>query len=165
MTLSPWFSPARNLIFGALGISPHSQASLSTRRKARKVLFIVLISHSCICLNAAKSAACSVPIPSSFALASFLYDFSALIPKRYQRYVLGAGFSNVAFAHGSMRFRQNSSKVGTVFFSRIPTSPLANDVRCAASICRATLSLPCLVDSRTVLPFHMNLYQYISPRL
>lgn len=32
-------------------------------------------------------------------------------------------------------------------------------------LARATLSLPCFVDSRIERPFHMNLYQYTSPRL
>ena len=41
------------------------------------------------------------------------------------------------------------ARVGTGFFSRIPDFAFGSDVRCAASICRATLSLPCFVDSRT----------------
>src|ERR1700736_485117 len=82
------------------------------------------------------------------------------MPVRYQVQFFGHSRSNLALAHGSTRSEQNSLNVGTVLFSRIPTSPFARDVRCAASICRATLSLPCLVDSRMSFPCHMNLYQY-----
>ncbi len=35
----------------------------------------------------------------------------------------------------------------------------------AASIFRATLSFPCLVDSRISFPRHMNRYQYVLLRL
>src|SRR5208283_6078927 len=64
------------------------------------------------------------------------------------------------FTKETKSFLRKSASVGAAFFSRMPTSPLANDVRCAASIWRATLSLPCFVDSRTSFPCHMNLYQY-----
>jgi hypothetical protein len=84
---------------------------------------------------------------------------SARIPVRYQSQFFRHDFSKVAFAHGSIRPVQNSVSVGMIFRSRMPTSPFAREVRCAASICRATLSLPCLVDSRTSFPCHMNLYQ------
>src|SRR5438045_2163221 len=82
------------------------------------------------------------------------------MPVRYHVQFLRQVVSNLAFAQGSTRCEQNSLSVGAVFFSRIPTSPFANEVRCADSIWRATLSLPCFVDSRTSSPFHINLYQY-----
>src|SRR6516164_11239368 len=90
---------------------------------------------------------------STFVPAIGLYADSGLIPERYHSH------DGRTLAQGSIRLEQNSDSVGTGFFSRIPTSPFASDVRCAASIWRATLSLPCFVDSRTSSPFHMNLYQ------
>jgi hypothetical protein len=42
--------------------------------------------------------------------------------------------------------------VGEVFLSLSPTSPFAREVRCADSICLATLSLPCFVDFAYQLP-------------
>ena len=42
---------------------------------------------------------------------------------------------------------------------RMPTKPLASAVLCADSMFRAFLSFPCLVDSRIISPFHINLYQ------
>ncbi len=53
---------------------------------------------------------------------------------QHQSQLFGTVLSNVDLAQGSRRFLQKSASVGAVFLSRIPTSPLANDVRCAASI-------------------------------
>ena len=68
-------------------------------------------------------------------------------------------FVNVASTQGQKLRLQNTSSVGTRFFSRMPTSPFARDARWTDSICRANLSFPCLVDSRMSCPCHMNLYQ------
>jgi len=47
---------------------------------------------------------------------------------------------------------RNPLALEQVSFLEFPTSPFASDVRCAASIWRATLSFPCLVDSAYELP-------------
>src|SRR5690348_16216668 len=84
---------------------------------------------------------------SSFVPAIVLYASGGLMPERYQSH------DGRTLAQGSTLLAQNSENVGTGLFSRIPTSPFASDVRCAASIWRATLSLPCFVrrgGSRTI---------------
>ena len=49
--------------------------------------------------------------------------------------------------------RKNAANVGTLFLSWNPDLALSERrTVCAASICRATLSLPCFVDSRTERP-------------
>src|SRR6266487_1145580 len=98
-------------------------------------------------------------ISSNLAFARGSYLVSRRMPARNQSQLLRQVCSNVAWAQGSNLRSQNSFRIGAGFFSRMPTSPFANEVRCVASICRATLSLPCLVDSRITCPFHMNLYQ------
>jgi hypothetical protein len=87
-------------------------------------------------------------------------------PERYQsNHVFGEAFSNLPFAQGSNRESMTSVIVGPVFLSPSHTSPFTSHVRRPDSIWRSTLSFPCLVDSRINLPFHINLYQYVSPRL
>ena len=84
--------------------------------------------------------------------ASGLYFRMARIAVRYQSHVFGTLCSNRAFAQGSNRRARIHLSVGAGFFSRIPTSPFASEVRCADSMLRATLSFPCFVDSRISFP-------------
>jgi hypothetical protein len=50
---------------------------------------------------------------------------------RNQDHVFGVVFSKLDFAHGSSLFLQNVPNVGITFFSRMPTSPFASEVRWA----------------------------------
>src|SRR6266566_3535891 len=153
-------SPGKSLIFGADGTVPHSNANFNIRRRTRRELLTELTCSFCDSRFAENAAIFSVVISSSLQSASGLKPLMARRLGRYQSsHVFGEDFSNVAWTHGSNRLSMNSARVGDDFFSRMPTSPFASEVRCADSICRATLSLPCFVDSRTSLPCHINLYQ------
>src|SRR5438132_14274883 len=93
------------------------------------------------CRSDAISAINSGPISLSFRLPSVPEFFTELMPKQYQSQVLGAAFSKVDFAHGSTRCVQKLRIVRIDYYSRRPTSPLARDARCVASICRAVFWL------------------------
>src|SRR2546427_197596 len=159
MTRSRRRSPERTFTFGAVLRTPHSTARLGMRRSTRSELFAVLTCIPSRKRFAANSDANSLVISSRRARARGLYFVRAPMPVRYHVQFFRQALSNVARAHGSTRLSQNALRVGMDFGSRKPASPFASETRCADSICRATLSLPCLVDSRTGLPCHTNLYQ------
>ena len=120
-------SPCKSSILGAVSSVPHSTAKRSLR-KTRSELFI---EPACSPLDerwAAKSPACSPLISLSLMLARAGYFRRARSPARYQSQ------DERRLAHGSIRVWQNSDSVGRGFLSRMPTSPFASDVRCAASI-------------------------------
>src|SRR5208337_2053781 len=113
-------------------------------------------SHSFACSDATSPAMCSGVISSSLReeMSAAQIVFS---PNLYQSRVLGECWY-CAVANASTRL-QNSANVGAGFFSRMPTSPFANAVRCAASICRAKRGFPCFVDSWTCSPLNTKWYQ------
>jgi len=103
MTRSRRCSPLRNLTFGEASITPHSTASRSTRRNARKQLFTELVCKPSRWRSEAYSATSSAPISSSFKFAIVGDFLSESIPNLYQSQVLGDACSKVDFAHGSTR--------------------------------------------------------------
>src|SRR5215471_8092600 len=98
MTRSRWRSPGRNLTRGDLESTPHSSASLSTRRRQRRQLLMELTCQLSRCRDETYSATSSGLISSSLRLAK-IESVRERRPKRYHSHVFGAVFSKVDFAH------------------------------------------------------------------
>src|SRR5262249_40548327 len=132
------------LVDAGLAERPQSLSTPLQRCRARRITRIVELivetAYPSFNLIAANSHIRSFVISFSRRPASlFAGSQITLMLSRNQSQLLRTVCSKVAFAHGSRRLWQKSASVGTAFFSRIPTSPFASDVRWAASICRATL--------------------------
>ena len=136
-TRSRWCSPGKSASLGADSSTPHSTARFRIRRSTRIELLIELtasprlssaspLPRFCkrVCSCTAKPATFSLVISSNVAFASDSQLLSRRIPARNQNQLFTHVCSKVAFAHGSTRVSQNSFRVGTGLFSRIPNFSL-----------------------------------------